>query len=134
MPPSYITIPRSEYASLLGEMKQSLQVCDGAANLRIALVALERRLPGSLKDKATVLLLRHVVEACEEIAKFRIELLSFERHLNEFANHDLTPVRHITREDLTPVDPPGHNDSQAAFKAATEYAQGIKKPPPRGGE
>ena len=122
MPPSYITIPRSEYSDLAGEVKRSIEICDAAANMRVALIALERRFPDSLKEKTMMLLLRHVVESCESIARFRVELLSFERRLSEFD------------QELTPVKPAGHSDSQAAFKAATEYAQGIKKPPPRGGE
>jgi len=121
MPPSYITIPRSDFLELTGEVRRSLQVCEAAANLRIALIAFERRLPESLKEKVMILILRHAVEACEEITKFRIELLSFERHLGEFVD-----------QELTPVNPPGHNDSHAAFKAATDYAQGRKKAPPRG--
>ena len=120
MPPSYITIPRSEYLELTGEIKRSLQVCDAAANMRIALIAFERRLPESLKEKVMILILRHAVEVCEEISKFRVELLSFERHLGEFVD-----------QELTPVHPPGHNDSQAAFRAAVEYSQGTRKPPPK---
>ena len=112
---SYITIPKSEYEALLLEVKKGIELCDSVKLLRRSLIGLGRRIPVSEDELAQEA--KNVYEACDKVAKLRVELSEFERHLRLF-NQELTPVR-----------PPSRTDIQAAFENSSDFLQGKKKPP-----
>jgi len=115
MPPDYITIPRSEWRALIREVKRGAEVCSEVGDLRIALLALERRLPPA--EKITVALVKHVAGVCEDVGRLVIELAALERRLREFD------------QELTPVRPPSRIDIKQAFENSVDFASGKKKPP-----
>lgn len=115
MPPDYITIPRSEYLSLIREVKRGVEVCDGAGHLRVSLQALSNSLSTRV-NKGVLDALRRAVESCEEVSGLRVELAALERRLREFD------------QELTPVRPPSRTDIEAASQNSVEFARGTKKP------
>jgi len=115
MPPSYITIPRSEYRDLLSEVRRGTEVCAEVAGLRVLLLALERRLPG--EEKVLLERVKDAVTSCDDVSRLRVELSAFERRLREFEG------------ELTPIRPPSRTDIQAAFENSSDFLLGKKKPP-----
>jgi hypothetical protein len=113
MPPSYVTIPKSEYEALLREVKRGVEVCGEVSALRVIL----QTLAGRSVDKAIFAELKHAVEACSDVAGLRVELYALERRLREFD------------QELTPVRPPSRTDIKAAFDNSSEFLAGRKKPP-----
>lgn len=115
-PPSYITISRSEYLSLLAETRSSKKWCQEVSKLRLALQTVGGRLVGRV-DRPTMKLVEDAVQLCLDVSKFSIELAAFERRLEEFD------------QEITPLRPPSRTDIQAAFDNAVDFASGKKKPP-----
>jgi len=113
-PPSYITIPEGEYRALMSEVRRGIEVCEEASKLRVALIALERRVP--LQERLVAGLVKHAATSCEEVSRLQVELSALERRLREFD------------QELTPVRPPSRMDIQAAFENSVEFAQGKRKP------
>lgn len=115
MPLDYITIPRSEYLSLLSEVRRGAEVCSEVETLRILLQALLKLLQGRV-SKNVADDLRRTVESAETVSRLRVELVALERRLREFD------------QELTPVRPPSRQDIAAAFSNSVEFAQGKRKP------
>ena len=109
MPPSYITIPEGEYRVLMSEVKRGMEVCEEAAKLRVALIALERRIPPN--EKVAIGLVRHAAASSEEVSRMYVELSALERHLRQFD------------QELTPVRPHSRTDIRAAFENSVGFAQ-----------
>ena len=114
--PGYITIPRSDYESLLREVKRGAEVCVEISALRLRLLDVSRGLHGRLGPVPRKELM-DAISACEEVARLRVELSALERRLREFD------------QELTPVRPPSSADIKAAFDASVDFASGKKKPP-----
>lgn len=115
MPPSYVTIQRSEYEALVREVKRGVEVCGEVSDLRLVLRLVADRMGGlDTTDKA---LLEDAIEACADVGRLRIELSVLERRLRELD------------QELTPLRPPSRTDIQAAFANSVDFATGKKKPP-----
>ncbi len=120
MPPDYITVPKSEYQSLVREVRRGVEVCAEISGLRITLQNLAGRLTQSMLDVPRAL--DHAIASCEDVGRLRIELFALERRLREFD------------QELTPMRPPSQMDIKAAFDLSRDFASGKKKPPgPAGG-
>jgi len=115
MPPAYITIPQSEYRTLLQEVRRGAEVCGEVSALRVLLLGLVRRLPD--EESALLEYVKTASESCEEVARLRVELSALERRLREFD------------QELTPIRPPSRTDIQAAFENSVDFASGKRKPP-----
>ena len=60
---------------------------------------------------------RQGIELCDVAARLRVELAGLARRLRELD------------QDLTPVNPRGQSDAEAAFDASVEYASGRRPAP-----
>jgi hypothetical protein len=117
MPPNYITIPKSEYDTLVREVRRGIVACDAVANLRIKLGALARKLYPILKDDSVIKMIENAEDLCDETSRLRSEFVALERRLKEFD------------QELTPARPPSSADIKAAFDNSVDFATGKKKPP-----
>jgi len=62
--------------------------------------------------------LKSGIEACDEVARLRVELVALRRQVRELD------------QELTPVNPSSQTDIKAAFDNSVEFATGRKKPEP----
>lgn len=113
--PDYVTIPKSEYVSLIMEVQRGVKICGKMTAPRLALQAIEENLAILSASKETLREIRRAIECCEDVARLYIELSALERRLREFD------------QSLTPLRPPSRTDIQAAFTNSVEFAQGKKK-------
>jgi hypothetical protein len=119
-PPSYISIPRSEYEALAREVRGSIEACDSLVSLRGTMLALVGRLEAKI-DQRPLAILTRAIDACERAMDTKLALFDFEQRLRQFD------------QELTPVRPPSRADIQQAFENSIEFASGKKKPPAPGG-
>jgi len=108
-PPGYITIPRSEYETILYALRVAAYSAQAEGALHRRIGALAPRITPPRIDLALAL------EASETLAR---AITRIERRLREY---DL---------EMTPIHPPSHEDIEAAFASSEEFAQRKKKPGP----
>lgn len=122
-PPSYITIPRSEYEALAREIRGSIEVCDTMVSLRGAMLALVGRLQAKI-DQRPISILTRAIDMCERAIDTKLALFDLEQRLRQFD------------QELTPVRPPSRTDIQTAFENSERFARdagaALQRKPPKG--